>query len=116
MAHTDFSEGPRVGKYRVDLTESERVISTALNSALDSASWIVLDEVGPMELKIASFEPLVYKILESDKPVILTFKEKLQGKLMNEIRQKCEVKVLTMENREEMLNFLVEEMSGLDRE
>ncbi len=106
LAHTDIRSAPKVGKYGINTAESETVLVPALEYAMESAKWIVLDEVGPMELKLNSFLPLARRVLKCNKPVILTYQQKLWGGIVEEIKRMCRVEVITKDNRDEMADHL----------
>lgn len=116
LAHTDINSGPKVGKYGIDVKESEAVMVPALEYALESAKWIILDEVGPMELKLNSFLPLARRVLKCNKPVILTYQQKLWGGIVEEIKRMCQVEVITNENRDEMAEHLKNSLGPLVRD
>ncbi len=73
LAHTHmFREGPRVGKYRVNVSAIERIGVKTLEQALTEADLIVIDEIGPMELLCRSFLPAVERALNSGKVILAT--------------------------------------------
>ena len=55
LAHVDQKEGPRVGKYRVNLPDIQRVGVSAIRRAMTDADVIIVDELGPMELYSIAF-------------------------------------------------------------
>jgi len=70
LASVDQPNGPSVGKYRVNITDFERVAIPALNSAIKECDIICIDEIGKMELFSAKFKQKVNEILKSEKPLI----------------------------------------------
>jgi nucleoside-triphosphatase len=50
LAHANQTEGPRIGKYRVNLSDIERIGASAIDRATRVADVVVVDEIGPMEL------------------------------------------------------------------
>ncbi len=72
LARVDVPGSVKVGKYTVLLGNLKRVGVEAIRRALDSADVIVVDEIGPMELKSRSFRDAVWDALESSKPVLAT--------------------------------------------
>ncbi|MCY0868031.1 MAG: NTPase [Desulfurococcus sp.] len=116
LARKNAPGSVRVGSYTVLVDEASRIMSKALTRALDEADVIGIDEVGPMELKIPVFTPLLYRVLDSTKPLILVVHYKLRdpvilGKLGN-----ADWISVTIENREALkasiIGQLVEKIAG----
>lgn len=93
--------GQRVGKYHVNLEELEKIGANALRNALD-CDLIVIDEVGPMELKSEAFVSAVEKVLESDKPVLAVLHRSSSHQLAQRMRKEFEVLMVNEENRDEL--------------
>ena len=102
LAHVDFREGPRVGKYRVDVNTLERVGVAAIERALNNSDFIIVDEIGPMELISKKFKEAIDKVLKSDKPAILTIHYKLSTTLSKDYKTDREtiLYMITHKNRE----------------
>lgn len=93
--------GPRVGRYRVNLTDLAKVGAAGVEAAASSSELIVIDEVGPMELVSPDFRRAVQRSIESGKPMLAVVHERLDDDLLNELRSKAEAQfALTVENRE----------------
>ena len=93
--------GLRVGKYHVNLEDLENIGANALKSALE-CDLIVIDEVGPMELKSEAFVSAVEVVLESDKPVLAVLHRSSSPQLVQRMRKEFEVLVVNEENRDEL--------------
>jgi nucleoside-triphosphatase len=65
LAHVDFKTPQRVGKYGLDLFALETVGIAALREAMRARQLVVLDEIGPMELRSAIFRDVVNEALDS---------------------------------------------------
>ncbi|KUK41574.1 MAG: Nucleoside-triphosphatase [Clostridia bacterium 62_21] len=73
LAHVDFASGVRVGKYGVrpeSLAAALGEVSAALADRVDK--YILIDEIGKMELLSDAFRHLVWQALESPFPVVAT--------------------------------------------
>jgi nucleoside-triphosphatase len=68
--------GPRLGKYVINLEDIRYVAVEALNRALNEAEIIVCDEIGTMELFSEDFRKIVEKILKSEKPLLAVLHRK----------------------------------------
>ena len=97
--------GPRVGK---SITSTWKTLKrsglkrcNALRNALD-CDLIVIDEVGPMELKSEAFVSAVEAVLESDKPVLAVLHRLSSHQLAQRMRKEFEVLLVDEENRDEL--------------
>lgn len=86
LASVSRTEGPRLGKYRVNLHDLESIGVRAIVSALKSSNLIAIDEIGPMELFSSHFREAVEKVIESSKPVLATIHLKASGPLLDKVR------------------------------
>jgi nucleoside-triphosphatase len=101
LASATSKFGPRVGRYRVNLTDLANIGGKALGEASSSSELIVVDEVGPMELVSPEFRKGVRRCIDSGKPMLAVVHERLEDDLLNELREKAvAVITLTVENRE----------------
>ena len=102
LAHRQLKSGPRVGRYRVNLTDIERIAVPALQRALCEAQLIIVDEIAPMELRSARFVEAVTDVLGSSKDLLVTFKERYEHPLIARIRTEFSVFAITPSTREEL--------------
>lgn len=72
LAHVDIKGRPRVGKYGVDLEVLEGIGVVALEKTLSQDDYMVVDEIGKMELCSERFKRVVWQGIESDKVVLGT--------------------------------------------
>jgi len=93
--------GPRVGKYHVNLEDLEKIGANALRNAL-ACDLVVIDEVGPMELKSGAFVSAVEEVLESDRPVLAVLHRSSRHQLAQRIRKEFEVLTVDEGNRDEL--------------
>jgi nucleoside-triphosphatase len=109
LASATSKVGPRVGRYRVNLTDLARIGGGALEAASSASELIVVDEVGPMELVSPEFRKGVRRCIDSGKPMLAVAHERLEDDLLNELRGKAEAVVaLTVENRDAAADELAE--------
>ncbi len=90
---------PRVGKYRVFVDNIDK-ISERIS---EDSDLIIIDEVGPMELKSKLFVERVSKLIHSDKNIILTIHYKLKHPLLDEIRSSFDLIKLDYQNRDRVV-------------
>ncbi len=72
LAHVDLRDGPRVGKYVVDLAALEAVALRAMERARGGADLVVIDEIGKMESLSAAFRERVVELLDLPRPLLAT--------------------------------------------
>jgi nucleoside-triphosphatase len=72
FAHVDFATPERVGKYGLDLCALEAVGVNAIREAVQAQRPIVIDEIGPMEIRSVAFREAVNDALDSELPVLAT--------------------------------------------
>lgn len=108
LSHVDF-DGPKVGKYGVDLDTMDWLVGKAANWAVDSTDLFIADEIGKMELKDETFPEIVEELLDSEVDLLATI-PKVGTDFIAEIRSRDDVTELelTEENREKTLRELVE--------
>ncbi|HEY6282922.1 MAG TPA: nucleoside-triphosphatase, partial [Nitrososphaerales archaeon] len=93
--------GPRVGRYRVNLTDLAEIGAAGLTAAANLSELIVIDEVGPMELVSPEFRRAVKRCIESGKPIFAVVHERLDDDLLNVLRGKAKlILTLSVENRD----------------
>ena len=72
FAHVNFKTLERVGKYGLDLSALGTVGVDAVREAVRRGQLIVIDEIGPMEIRSLIFRDAVNEALNSQVPVIAT--------------------------------------------
>ncbi|MBT9145502.1 MAG: Nucleoside-triphosphatase THEP1 [candidate division WS2 bacterium] len=105
LASVNFNSPYRVGKYGVNLRDLEEVAGGAIEEALEKNSFLVIDEIGKMELFSEKFIFLLKKALESSVKLLGVIKLK-DNQLTSEIKNRPDTVVYTLDRA----NFhLVEE-------
>ncbi len=72
FAHVDFKTPERLGKYGLDLSALERIGVGAVRQAIRARRIVVIDEIGPMEIRLPIFREAVNEALDSELPVLAT--------------------------------------------
>jgi nucleoside-triphosphatase len=112
LAHVDYREGPRVGKYGVDVRSFETIALPEVEEAVRAGKLVVIDEIGKMELFSARFKELVIKALDSPVPLLGVMKEKGNG-FIDKIKGRKDVRLFTL-TRENM-DSTISEILGVLR-
>jgi nucleoside-triphosphatase len=107
LAHVDFKTPQRVGKYGLDLSALETVGVAALREAMRARQLVVLDEIGPMELRSAVFRDVVNEIFEIGVPVLATITAR-PFPFTNALKKRSDVNVIEVRanNREQLVSKL----------
>ncbi len=72
FAHVDLKTPEHVGKYGLDLSALERIGVGAVHQALQARRLVVIDEIGPMEIRSLIFRDAVNEALDSEVPLLAT--------------------------------------------
>lgn len=86
MASVQGSLGPKVGKYRVNLSNLASIGAKGLLDAARRSELIVIDEVGPMELTSPEFRRAVGACVDSGKPILAVVHERMEDDLLSSLR------------------------------
>ncbi len=70
LARKGFPSPHRVGRYGVNVAAVASILVPALERGLREADLIVIDEIAKMELSHPAFAEVVWRCLESPKPVL----------------------------------------------
>ncbi len=108
LAHVNQAAGPRIGRYRVNSEDLDRIGAEAILSAVKDADLVVIDEVGPMELTSVRFKDAVRAALSCGKPVLGTVHRNAQDPTVREIKSGHGIEVIevTHENRDRLTDAL----------
>jgi nucleoside-triphosphatase len=101
LAHINQKEGPRISKYRVNLQDLMEMGVEAIRRAIDEkVDFIIIDEIGKMELVSKDFQKVVWDALYLGK-VIGTI-GLITHPFVAQIYERADLKVVTLtrENRE----------------
>ena len=116
LAHIDFKTSERLGKYALDLSALEAVGVDAIRKAVQGERLIVVDEIGPMEIRSAPFREAVLDALDSELPVLATiFLRSLP--FTDAIKSRPDVVLIeiSLNNRERLVSELSEKFRNLNR-
>lgn len=110
LAHIEQQIGPKLGKYRVNLNDLNKVGVSAILDAIRECDIIVIDEIGPMELFSEPFREAVLKALESNKLIIGVIHWRAKDRLVDKIKSMNDAEVfdLTLENRDDIPRVMLE--------
>jgi len=110
LAHVAQKEGPRVGKYGVNLSDIDK-FSGAIENDCD---LIVIDEIGPMELHSAEFIRAVSTVFESERNIVAAIHYKSRHPLVQELKRRKDVIIYEINeaNRNKVLKEILRRFQG----
>ncbi|WP_440951814.1 NTPase [Methanococcoides sp. FTZ1] len=91
--------GPKLGKYHVNIGDLDGIGAEAIRAA-SGCDLVVIDEVGPMELRSENFIRAVEEILDSDRPILAVLHRSSKHPLAQRIRDEFEVLTVDENNRD----------------
>ncbi len=117
LSHVNIESNYRISRYGVDLEAFERLCILELESAIkdDNVKYIIIDEIGPMQLFSEKYKELLIQLLDCDKPTIGTiFMNSYEW--LDDFKKKDNVNLIeiTFENRDILPIQLVELLSKND--
>jgi len=96
FAHLNLNSSVEIEGYGVDLDSLNEVGVKAIRNGANENDVILVDEIGKMQVESKEFYETVKKVLEVDKPLILTFEKKSRNPLLQEIRRRDDVRMLEL--------------------
>jgi nucleoside-triphosphatase len=102
LASIKQKEGPRIGKYKVNLKDVAEIGAKAIEYALSNSDLVICDEIGPMEMFSPELRRAVSQLMHSSKVILGSVHKRLIDPLIEEIKADPKVQVIeiTPENME----------------
>ncbi len=107
FAHINFSTPFKVSQYKVDIDTFNRIAVKELNECLSqNCEYLVIDEIGKMELFSEKFKQILWQILQKKK-TISTIPLKGENPFLEKVKSLSSVTLLqlTKENFSQILNY-----------
>ena len=114
FADVNFKTTERIGKYGLDLSELETFGVAAIREAVHARQLVVIDEIGPMEIRSSIFRDAVNEAFDSDIPILATIVARSLP-FTDAIKARSDVYILEvrLSNRQELLSKLRDEFKSL---
>jgi nucleoside-triphosphatase len=115
FAHVDLKTPEQVRKYRLDLSALERIGVGTVRQAVQTRRLVVIDEIGPMEIRSPIFREAVNEALDSEVPVLATiFARSLP--FTDVIKSRPDVTLIEVrpDNRERLVSELSDRIQALN--
>lgn len=119
LAHIMHQSPFKVGKYKVNLEDFEKLALPAIEKAIQEGKIIVIDEIGKMELFSERFHQALISALDSPHLVVATIKDS-PDPFTQKIKSRDDTQIfqMTSENRQQLLelvrNYIFENGSNLE--
>jgi nucleoside-triphosphatase len=101
LAHLHHRDGPKVGRYTVDLRSLEEIGVRAILRAVRTCDLVVIDEIAPMELSSAAFVPAVEEALESAKALMVSTHANADHPIAHRVRRELQLVRIKLSNRDQ---------------
>jgi nucleoside-triphosphatase len=107
LAHVR-QRGPNVGKYGVNLADLDSIGAHSITTVLarPEPRIIIVDEIGPMELKSRKFTEAVENAMKSEKHLIVSVHQRSDHELVRLIKSTFEILEVTEQNRNELVPLI----------
>jgi len=107
FADVNFKTSERVGKYGLDLAMLEAVGVAAVREAVRTRKLVVIDEIGPMELRSTIFRDVITETFETTASILATITAR-PFPFTNAIKKRRDVRVVDVRpsNREQLVSEL----------
>jgi nucleoside-triphosphatase len=107
--HMKPRDAPIVGRYHVNLHDIDTVGAAAVRKAVNMADAVIIDEIGPMELKSNKFIVAVEFALASEKSLIGTIHRQCTHPLVTSIKSNvnCLLIEVNQRNRDKITSEIV---------
>lgn len=112
LAHLDYDDDPRVGKYRVNVANVDALCAATFPRTFDKADFIVIDEIAPMEVCSDEFVQQVRRALDADLPLVTAIHYHSTDGFIGEVKDRDDIETfeVTDETRDELPEILTERL------
>lgn len=109
LAHVNIPTPLRVSKYGVDLTFLETEVIPTIEEAVNEQALVVIDEIGPMEIRSRLFREVVRETFDSGVPILATIVQR-STTFGDSIKQRQDVRMIevTRENRDGLVRHIID--------
>ncbi|HID43950.1 MAG TPA: NTPase [Archaeoglobaceae archaeon] len=104
LAHINSKSRVRVGKYGVEVSSVDKF---SRNLEWENSGVVIIDEIGPMELKSKEFIKMIERILSSDKSCLFSIHLKSKHPLLERVREELRVFMIDENNRDLLVDKIV---------
>lgn len=104
LAHVDRTDGPNVGRYRVNVDNVDTMYTSAFQHAFANADVLLVDEIAPMQTYSEEFPDQIRKVLDAKLPLIATIQYASTDGFIGAVKRRDDIELVevTKETREEL--------------
>lgn len=111
LAHEQLNRGPKVSKYRVNVSNVDSISRKAISKGLEDRDFLVIDEIAPMEIHSDEFKEQTRRALDSEKPLLAVIHERSQSGFIGKVKRRSDIRIF--EVNEETREYLPEKLIKL---
>jgi len=112
LAHIHHTNGPKVGRYTVDVRSIETIGIAGVLDAIRTKDLVVIDEIAPMEFCSPAFLPAVEAALESDKALLISTHANADHPLAHRVRRELTLFRVKLSNRDDLVDDVLQALRG----
>jgi len=101
-----------VGKYILNLSDLDSLGANSILNAVVYSDIIVIDEIGPMELKSKRFIEAVERAIASEKPMLVCVHRASQHELVRRVKREFDILEVTIANRDEIATMAMDKLKA----
>ncbi|MFP4005793.1 MAG: NTPase [Candidatus Hadarchaeia archaeon] len=114
LAHEQFTQGPKISKYKVNVQNIDYMSKEVLSKAIKKSDFIVIDEIAPMEVHSEIFKDQTMKALESEKPLLAVIHQRSHSGFIGKVKRRSDIRIF--EVNEKTRNYLPKKIKRMIRE
>ena len=101
-----------MGKYIVNLADLDSIGTNSIKNAVAQPDPIIIivDEIGPMELKSTRFIDAVEEAIKSKKSMLVSVHLKSKHELVERVKKEFVMFEVTQENRDKMVDSIIQQL------
>ncbi len=105
-------KGPSIGKYKVNLMGISEFSEKSIQKSLVYGKFLVIDEIGPMELLSTQFKKAVADVFEGDHDIIATIHYRSRDPIVEKLKSSKDIELfkINLENRDRMFHKIAEKI------
>ncbi len=105
-------DGPRVGKYRVNLSDLDTIGAGSILRAVKECDLVVIDEIGPMELHSEKFIAAVKTAFVDAENVLATIHQRARHALIEDLRRRSDISLYEIDegSREAVMERIIDSL------
>jgi nucleoside-triphosphatase len=110
FAHVDFKSSEHIGKYGLDLSALEGIGVATVRAAVRAQQLVVIDEIGPMEIRSPIFREAVNEALGSEIPLLATISAR-SLQFADVIKERPDITLIEVrpDNRKQLVSELADQ-------